>query len=246
MVVLHNQRYNFPDGFDCQVRGLLWRPLLFVGDEMIKKPMRTNIYIDGFNLYYGQLRGTPHKWLDPVQLFKLVLAPQNQINKVKYFTARVQPTPSDVDVHIRQDAYFRALEAHCPQVALHYGHFLRHKVRMENAQPPPATWPVWKTEEKGSDVNLALHILNDAWQNAFDCAVIVSNDSDLCESMNLVKQHHPDKTLGLITPGAPNRKTSQQLAIHADFKRSIRGSALAASQLPNPIPGTTITKPATW
>lgn len=209
-------------------------------------PLKTIVYIDGFNLYYGQLKGTPHKWLDPVKLFQQVLGAQNNIVEIKYFTARVKPTPTDPQVHIRQDAYFRAIQAACPLVTLHFGHFLRHKVRMENASRPPATWEVWKTEEKGSDVNLALHVLNDAWQDAYECAVVVSNDSDLCESLRLVKRHHPAKTLGLITPGAPQRQTSRQLVAHADFQRPIRGWALAASQLPSPIPGTTITKPATW
>lgn len=209
-------------------------------------PLRTVVYIDGFNLYYGQLKGTPYKWLDVAQLFQRVLGPRNQIVQIKYFTARVKPTPSDPDVHNRQDAYFRALEQHCPLVELHFGHFLRHKTRMENATPPPATVGVWKTEEKGSDVNLALNILNDAWLNVYDCAVVVSNDSDLCESLGLVKQHHKEKLIGLITPGAPLRKTSKQLAMHADFQRPIRASALQSSQLPNTIPGSTITKPATW
>ena len=214
--------------------------------QKMAAPQKTIVYIDGFNLYYGQLKGTPYKWLDLVRLFQLVLGAQKNIIQIKYFTARVKPTPTDPDVHIRQDAYFRAIQANCPLVTLHFGHFLRHKVRMENASRPPATWEVWKTEEKGSDVNLALHVLNDAWQDAYECAVIVSNDSDLCESLRLVKHHHPQKNVGLITPGAPTRQTSRQLAAHADFQRPIRSSALAASQLPNLIPGTTITKPLAW
>lgn len=217
-----------------------------MGTKMVKPPLRTVVYIDGFNLYYGQMRGTPHKWLDLPQLFKRVLGPRNEITHVKYFTARVQPTPADLNVHIRQDTYFQAMNAMCPLIELHFGHFLRHRVRMENATPPPATWPVWKTEEKGSDVNLALHIVNDAWLDAYDCAVIVSNDSDLGGALRMVKHHHPAKLIGLITPGAPARKTSQQLAQYADFQRPIRAGALASSQLPSPIPGTTIVKPSTW
>ena len=30
--------------------------------------MRTQVYVDGFNLYYGALKDTPFKWLDPVKL----------------------------------------------------------------------------------------------------------------------------------------------------------------------------------
>ena len=94
-------------------------------------PQRTVVYIDGFNLYYGQLRGTPYKWLDPVRLFQQVLSPNNLIVQVNYFTARVQPTVADPDVHIRQDAYFRAMTAHCTLVKLHFGS-ARHLWGVEN------------------------------------------------------------------------------------------------------------------
>lgn len=206
---------------------------------------RTIVYIDGFNFYYGTVRGTPWKWLDPVALFEKVLDRQNDLVKVNYFTARVQPSPSDPNVDVRQNAYLRALQAYCPRLELHYGHFLRHRVFMEHANPPPASVAVWKNEEKGSDVNLALSLLNDAWQDAYDCAVVVSNDSDLAEALRLVKtQHH--KIIGLVTPGAPVRKTSRQLRQHADFVRPVRTWMLRTSQLPDSIPGTIIHKPANW
>lgn len=213
--------------------------------------MRTIVYVDGFNLYFGELKGTPNKWLDLQQLFSRVLAAKNEIVKIKYFTARVQATSTNPQVHIRQQAYLQALAQCCPLVEVHYGHFLRHRVQMENATPPPATCGVWKTEEKGSDVNLALHVLNDAWQDAFDSAVIVSNDSDLAESMRLVRQHHPTKSLGLITPGAARtgtqkRTTSAQLKQHAHFQREIRGATLGQCQLPQQIPGSTNSKPVVW
>ncbi len=207
-------------------------------------PHRTIVYIDGFNFYYGQVRGTPYKWLDPVALFRNVLGDQNEIVKVKYFTARVVPSVRDPDVHVRQNAYLQALAAYCPLVEVHFGHFLRHKVGAENANPPPTMVEIFKNEEKGSDVNLALSVLNDAWLDAYSCAVIVSNDSDLAESMRLARQHR--KIMGLITPGAPDRKTSQQLRMHADFTKRISTTMLQRSLLPNPIPGTTIHKPPRW
>jgi uncharacterized LabA/DUF88 family protein len=142
-------------------------------------------------------------------------------------------------------AYLSALRAHCPRIEIHYGHFLRHRVTTEHANPPPKWVEVWKNEEKGSDVNLALHVLNDAWRDACDCAVIVSNDSDLLPSLQMVKEQHR-KIIGLVMPGAPVRKPSVQLRRYADFVRPMRAGTLASSQLPDPIPGTSIRKPATW
>jgi uncharacterized LabA/DUF88 family protein len=190
-----------------------------------KYKLRTIVYIDGFNFYYGQLKDSRHKWLNLTKLFKTVLGEENELVKLKYFTARVQPTERDPQVNIRQDTYFRALEVYCPEVETHFGHFLRHKVFAENANPPPNKIEIFKTEEKGSDVNLALHVLNDAWANAYDCAVIVSNDSDLATALQLVKVQHK-KVIGLVTPGAPQRKPSWQLKKYANFFIPIRQWAL--------------------
>ena len=102
---------------------------------------------------------------------------------------------------------------------------------------------VIRTEEKGSDVNLATHLLNDAWLNAYDCAVAITNDSDIAEALSLVRQHH-DKRIGLVTPA--RGRPSRQLKAHAHFARPLRPGVLKLSQLPNPIPETNIHKPSRW
>ena len=207
--------------------------------------MRTFVYVDGFNLYYGALKGTPWRWLDPVALLEKVLRPQHRIVALKYFTARVSDTPGDRSKPQRQDAYLRAVQRFRPEVEVFFGHFLSHTVRMPLARPTGGrrTVDVVRTEEKGSDVNLAVHLLNDGWLDLYECAVVVSNDSDLAEAMRLVKRHQ-GKRIGLVTPGT--RAPSRQLLANADFARRIRTGGLRHSQLPDPIPGTTIRKPANW
>jgi len=207
--------------------------------------MRTFVYVDGFNLYYGTLKSTPWKWLDPVALIQKILQPQHRIVALKYFTARVSATPDDPSKPQRQDVYLRAIQRFRPEVAVYFGHFLSHVVRMPLANQVAGrrTEQVIKTEEKGSDVNLAAHLLNDGWLDLYDCAVVVSNGSDLAEAMRLVKQHCR-KRIGLVTPG--NRHPSRQLLDHADFARRIRADVLQRSQLPDPLPGTNIRKPASW
>ena len=95
----------------------------------------------------------------------------------------------------------------------------------------------------GSTLHLAVHLLNDGWLDAYDCAVVVSNDSDIAEAMRLVRQHQ-GKRIGLVTPGTG--RPSRQLMAHADFARHVRPNTLRRSQLPDPIPGTNIRKPARW
>jgi len=208
--------------------------------------LRTYVYVDGFNLYYGALKGLPWKWLDLFALFQNTLQQHHNILAIKFFTARVSVTPNDQSKPQRQDTYLRALQHYRPEVEVYFGHFLSHKVRLPLAVPTSRqrTVEVIRTEEKASDVNLAVHLLNDCWLDAYDCAVVVTNDSDIAEAMRLVKQQQR-KLIGLATPG--NRHPSRQLTAHADFSLRIRNkTVLQQSQLPDPIPGTTIRKPAAW
>ena len=143
--------------------------------------MKTSVYVDAFNLYYGALKDTPYKWLDLNALARSLLRPENNVTRIKYFTAKVQPRPSDPDQPTRQQVYLRALKT-IPHVEVFFGHYLSHVVWMPLAFPVAGEKPfaqVIKTEEKGSDVNLASHLLIDAMDGTFDCAVIISGDSDL-------------------------------------------------------------------
>jgi uncharacterized LabA/DUF88 family protein len=210
--------------------------------------VRTFIYIDGFNLYYGSVKGTPLKWLDLKKFLQIVLHPKHSILSIKYFTALVSSPPHDQQKSIRQQIYLRALKAHIPEIEIYYGHFLSNPIRALLVNPTATQQfaDVIKTEEKGSDVNLAIHLLNDAWMKRYDCAVVVSNDSDLAESMRLVKEEH-QKMIGLFVPGFPkDRSISRELKRYANFVRPIRTTTLKASQLPDPIPGTRIHKPKSW
>jgi len=60
---------------------------------------------------------------------------------------------------------------------------------------------VWKTEEKGSDVNLGVHLVRDAFRHEFDIAAVLTNDTDLVEPMRIVTQEL-GMHLTLLTPSA--------------------------------------------
>ena len=74
--------------------------------------VKTNVYIDGFNLFYGSLKGTPYRWLDIAALCKNIL-PNNDINRIRYFTALVKPRPDNPFQLQRQKLYLRALPLFC-------------------------------------------------------------------------------------------------------------------------------------
>ena len=207
--------------------------------------IRTNVYIDGFNLYYGALRKTRFRWVNIRKLCELLL-PKNHIVEIKYFTALVRARSNDPDQPVRQQLYLRALRT-LPGVSIHLGHFLSHEISMPLAVAPGQRQTyarVVKTEEKGSDVNLATHLLHDAHMGRFDVGVVVSNDSDLLEPIRIVRGQL-GKTVGILNPH-PN--PSRALLPHTDFIKPIRAGVLAASQFPTTMrDGTgTFTKPAAW
>lgn len=204
--------------------------------------MKANIYVDGFNLYYGALKNTPFRWLDIAKLCQLML-PHDNINQIKYFTALVNPRPSDPNQVTRQQTYLRALHT-IPNLEIIYGHFLTHEIMMPLAPPKSGYVKVIKTEEKGSDVNLALHLLSDGHKNAYDVAVIVSNDSDLLLPIQFVKQEL-GKSIGILNP---QKHPSKVLIANADFVKNIRKGVLSKCRFPKMMMDADgkFKKPASW
>jgi uncharacterized LabA/DUF88 family protein len=163
---------------------------------------------------------------------------------MKYFTARVLPRPDNPGQPLRQEIYLRALRSLGADCI--FGRHLSHPVMMRVADPNAAKpfVRVIKTEEKGSDVNIAAHMLLDAFRNEYDCAVLISGDSDLKAPVEMVRNDF-SKTVGVINPQKVDCKV---LRSAASFYKRIRTSDLAASQLPVILTDATgtIHKPANW
>lgn len=192
--------------------------------------MKVSVYVDGFNLYYGAVKDTPYKWLDFNRMCSLML-PNHQIVKIKYFTAHVSGRRDDPDKPTRQQIYLRALRT-LPNLEIILGRFLSHEVTMPLANPVPGGSKfakVIKTEEKGSDVNLAAHLIHDGYQRAFELAVIITNDSDLAEPVRIVRREL-GLPIGILNPH--KNQTSKVLATHASFIKQIRTGVLSVSQFP--------------
>jgi hypothetical protein len=207
--------------------------------------MATNVYVDAFNLYYGSLKGTPYRWLDLGTLCARLL-PKDRVNRIRYFTATVSARPDNPGAPQRQQVYLRALET-IPGLSIHYGHYLTHVTRMPLANPPQRgarTVEVVKTEEKGSDVNLATYLLLDAFQRDCKVAVVISNDSDLKLPIEIA-QTELGIRIGVVNPHPPARRSR---ALQPTFFKQLRTSALGACQFPPVLTDTKgeIRKPARW
>ena len=144
--------------------------------------MRVYVYVDGLNVYYRALQSSRNKWLDLNQLAVRLLNPDDTVEKIKYFTTRVGARPNDPDAPRRQQLYLNALDT-LPNIEMHFGSFLSKTKSRPLASDPTRFVTVLDTEEKGSDVNLASHLIHDGWRDVYDLALVMSQDSDLVEPM---------------------------------------------------------------
>lgn len=228
---------------------------------------RTNIYIDGYNLYYGRLRGTPFKWLDVLQLFEILLAQRDQnesLNTVKLFTARALArfaTHGNASVDAQQ-AYHRALKIlHPERLQIIYG---SHSFDRSGTLLPAfvAGQPydrrnrvrVWKLEEKKTDVNLAIHMYRDVSQGLCERIILMSNDSDAEPALQAIHYDYPKIMIGIVMPlHVPSltnhRRVSSSLGNMGDWLTThLTDSQLLEAQLPALIATNKkpIRRPAHW
>jgi uncharacterized LabA/DUF88 family protein len=219
--------------------------------------MRTIVYIDGLNLYYRALKGTRHKWLDLEALSYASLPPNLSIAQINYYTTRVSGR-IDPNGPKDQHAYLRALATR-PLIKIHYGRFLTNQKWSGLAPPIPSFKPdpttliitpdpvvarVWKTEEKGSDVNLAAHLVRDAFMKSFDEAAILTNDTDLREPMRIVKEE-VGLPITLLTPVDTPHKSLCDVATHVRHIRPYIGPCQFPPSL-TAANGKQILKPSDW
>ena len=207
--------------------------------------MRAYAYIDGFNLYYRGLRRTQYKWLNVDLLVRQLLDTDDDVQIIRYFTADVSPRSGDTHAPEQQQAYLRALRT-IPNLKIHKGRFLPKEKSRPLVGQEQTYVRVHDTEEKGSYVNLATHLLYDAFRSRFDVALVLSQDTDLIEPLRIIR-HDLGLTLGVgwmeaTSPGKKHRRVTS-------FIRHITPSLLARSQFPDPVRGKSgeaLPKPLGW
>jgi len=204
---------------------------------------RVTVYVDGFNLYYGLLVPNPAwKWLDLAALARAIRP--GKTTSVRYFTAKVRPVP-DSGPSDRQRLYLKAIDT-LPNVSIHYGHFSTNPTRKALVRPVPGgprTVEVWKTEEKGSDVNLAMFLLLDGVDGLYDEAIVISGDSDLVGPVREANRRFAP--VHVLNP----RNVHSDLARAATSYGPLDPALVAASQLPATVAlptGRTVTRPAQY
>lgn len=205
---------------------------------------RSKIYIDGFNLYYGALRGSQHRWLDLEKYFTL-LRQDDQIQKIWYFTAL-----TDGNKGARQETYLKALRT-TPLVGVQHG---RYKKKTLRCYVPSCRYggprEYQAPEEKGTDVKIALQMLDDAYQGSCDRMIIVSGDEDLLPAVELIKMRFPSIKITVYIPARdPTRAAAKRLRGASDKHATLPLALLSKAQFAPVLyskTGEAIHKPTGW
>lgn len=193
--------------------------------------------------------------------------------RVTYCTARIDARQNPAG-HAEQDVYLKAIRASGSVDHIEYGKYvvgIRARplaVRGKRAGDPPilvrADWPVMvqsqlgvdqpgalfmvstlHQEEKGTDVNVASHLIRDVLTGAVDAAVVVSNDSDLKLPVSLAREQVP---VGLINPRggrvAGDLAGKPEDGVGRHWWRTLSKDDYVSFQLPAQIAG--YRRPADW
>lgn len=208
-------------------------------------------YIDGFNVYHAlnddcypypnkphdpDYRRRKYKWLDYKKLALNTVGPADTVANICFFTTYAKWRPKES--LIRHKNYIKVLRS--AGVEIIFGRFMKKHSRCHNCDTYFLTH-----EEKRTDVNMALRIVQDALDDIYDRAVIISADSDLIPSIDSVHKYAPDKEVGVMFPIG---RSSFDLKHKADFRWKMSQALLEKSQFDDTVKvGTsTITKPANW
>jgi uncharacterized LabA/DUF88 family protein len=210
-----------------------------MSSENLIQYQRVVIYIDGFNLYFG-LREKNWKnlyWLNIQKLGENILNKGQKLVEVKYFTSRISFPPDKVK---RQGTFIEALET-LPNVKIYYGNYQSNKSVCKKCG-----FTSMVPSEKMTDVNIAIELLSDAYENKFDAAILISADSDLIGPIDTVHRLFEDKRIIVAFP--PTRHSfALKEAASASF--TLGRKKIADSLFPDEIKksnGYILKRPTRW
>ncbi len=199
---------------------------------------RVIAYVDGFNLYFGMKQnGNDTLWLNIQQLSQSLLKPNQQLIHTKYFTSRIRNNPAKEQ---RQKTYIEVLET-LSDCDIIYGHYQSH---IEQCRKCGHTYPY--SNEKMTDVNIAVALLEDAFNDKYDTAFLITGDSDLVPPINCIHKLFPSKRVFVAFP--PNRFNVSMNNI-AKGSMTIGRKKLKDAQFPDSVTkknGFVLVKPQVW
>lgn len=214
---------------------------------------RVTFLVDGFNVYHAvtncvylnQIKNG--KWFDYYRYFDWMVKNNSTFSKgstlvdVRLYSALAHHIDAkSPGVVARHKDLLAALESTGVNVTL--GRFKRKSVKCGGTCKDKYT----AFEEKETDINIAMGIIESFYKDESDCAVVVSGDTDLIAGIRTARQLFPTKRVGVLWP--PERH-NEELRNVASFALKIKPVHFEQYQLPNPVVcanGQKISKPAGW
>lgn len=201
---------------------------------------RVKAYVDGFNLYHGlrEKHGRRYHWLDLQALITSLLRRDQALVGIDYFTARVRQQP---DSEARQTTYLDALGAHCGHVTIIEGRFQETSRFCRACRAEMTLY-----EEKETDVSIAAALIEDAVNDVFDAAMLVSADSDLCPAVRAVGRLRPNKRIFAAFP--PRRRSDDLRNALGGAVFTIGDAKIRNALLPDVVEarGVLLRRPSYW
>lgn len=207
-------------------------------------------YIDGFNLYYALKDKNWQRfyWLNLWLFAENLLAKNQELRLLKYFTSDVTGTTKDPQKPQRQQTYLAAIKTLSDTKIIKGSYILEPKlcpVCQTQLYCLKCKIPIEEHTEKKTDVNIAVELLTDSYANAFDTALLITGDSDLSPAVEKAIKIFNKR---VVVAFPPNRN-SNSLAKAASYSFIIGRGKFSKSQFPDTITrdrGTDISRPSTW
>ena len=199
---------------------------------------RTIFFIDGLNVYHAikNSRFNKYRWLDYWELAKKFTGKKDELKGVLWFTAYAVWDSEKIERHKRLVSANRDRG-----VEVIFG-----KIRKVTKNCRECKKKYQTHEEKRTDVNIAIHLLTNAYKDNYDKAVLISGDSDIIPAVEAVKQAFPEKEISLVIPvGGKAYELAQVIGSSVRMKEI----HLKTSQLPNTVTqrnGVVLQRPGEW
>jgi len=207
-------------------------------------------YIDGFNFYHGLKKNIRSDsdwqkcyWIDFISLFQQFVGANQILEKVLYFTA----PPPDIDQLSRQRLLFHANSLiNGNKFEVIDGKFFRKTVKCKLCNKTYQTY-----EEKHTDVNIAVKMIDDCLQGNVDIIALVSADGDLLTPLKLINERFPTIKIRVYFP--PANKSDALKNYMKSLKKQVvqlekNKTRFLYSIMPDNVTkdGTTYTIPSKW
>jgi uncharacterized LabA/DUF88 family protein len=200
-------------------------PVAFFCGDRVPPLQRVACYIDGFNLYHAiDALGQPHlKWVNLRRLAEFFVDRKlHDLIGIYYFSAYATWLPGP---YKRHREYVKALRAVGVETVM--SEFYE---KPRSCHKCGTSWTAH--EEKQSDVKAAVWLVDHAYQDQYDRALLMTGDSDLTPAVRTVLNRFPKKRIRVICP--PGRHHSKKLIAAVTNKNlaSIQTTHLARSLFP--------------